>query len=434
MNGPRIPERHDHPDLQYCKRIRKELHLHPEPSWQEIWTSARICTELQRYQFELITGPGNYDLSGRTAIPDQTSLEEAHKRALADFTEKDLQPFSSGHTGVVAFRDFGRAKRTVGFRFDIDGLPITESQDPGHVPARENFASTNGCMHACGHDGHMAIGLGLARRLNERPDAVDGRVYLIFQPAEEGGLGGKVFSTLAFVSNLDRFVAVHLGILGVRNLVCGLRFLACREYDIAFEGRAAHASDAPHEGRNALLAAADAVLGLYGISRHGSGVTRMSVGEFAAPNPPSVISDQAQFRLQLRGETDGICDYLETAARSVLEGSAAKHRTTVRICESLRSVQAPCSPGLVAELRNAALRCGIPAGAIADDALAMGSEDAPFLMRKVQEGGGEATYLCLGCPVRGGHHTASFDFDEDLMTWGVDVLWQLLCQWQTPRS
>ena len=67
----------------------------------------------------------------------------------------------------------------------------------------------------------------------------------------------------------------------------------------------------------------------------------------------------------------------------------------------------------------------MPEQAILDRKLALGSEDAPYIMKRVQRNGGKATYIGLGCHTRGGHHNPGFDFDEDMMLWGVNILWEL---------
>src|SRR5207249_2354832 len=95
-----------------------------------------------------------------------------------------------GLTGVVADLRLGEGP-TVALRVDMDALPVTESAEPGHRPAAEGFASARpGYMHACGHDGHMAVGLGVATVLARLAPELGGTVRLVFQPAEEGALGG----------------------------------------------------------------------------------------------------------------------------------------------------------------------------------------------------------------------------------------------------
>ena len=135
-------------------------------------------------------------------------------------------------------------------------------------------------MHACGHDGHMALGLGLAALLTAPGAApLRQRVRLLFQPAEEGVRGAA--SMIAHVAGARHFLAVHIGLGAPRSgdLVTGVgAFLATSKFDVRFTGRAAHAGAAPEQGRDALKGAASALLGLHALPRHGHGTSRICVG------------------------------------------------------------------------------------------------------------------------------------------------------------
>ncbi|MBN0481078.1 M20/M25/M40 family metallo-hydrolase, partial [Pseudomonas aeruginosa] len=101
--------------------------------------------------------------------------------------ERWLPAFEGGFAGVVATLDTGRPGPTLAFRVDMDALDLNEQHDDSHRPHRDHFASCNaGMMHACGHDGHTAIGLGLAHVLKQYAAQLNGVIKLIFQPAEEG--------------------------------------------------------------------------------------------------------------------------------------------------------------------------------------------------------------------------------------------------------
>ena len=101
--------------------------------------------------------------------------------------ERFLPHFEEGFTGIVATMDTKRPGPTLAFRVDMDALPILESDTEQHTPMKLNFRSTaEGSMHACGHDAHTSIGLGLATLLAEKNEELNGVIKLIFQPAEEG--------------------------------------------------------------------------------------------------------------------------------------------------------------------------------------------------------------------------------------------------------
>ncbi len=111
-----------------------------------------------------------------------------------------------GFTGVVATLDTGKPGPTIAFRVDIDALPILESAANSHVPSQLGFRSKHeGAMHACGHDSHAAIGLGLAQQLMERKEMLKGKIKIIFQPAEEGARGGSVIAESSHLDDVDFF-------------------------------------------------------------------------------------------------------------------------------------------------------------------------------------------------------------------------------------
>lgn len=145
----------------------------------------------------------------------------------------------------------------------MDALDLNEQHDDSHRPHRDHFASCNaGMMHACGHDGHTAIGLGLAHVLKQYAAQLNGVIKLIFQPAEEGTRGARAMVAAGVVDDVDYFTAIHIGTgVPAGTVVCGGdNFMATTKFDVQFSGVAAHAGGKPEDGRNALLAAAQAAL------------------------------------------------------------------------------------------------------------------------------------------------------------------------------
>ncbi len=143
--------------------LRRDLHRHPEPAWREYYTTSRVVEELERIGVDdLLVGPDVLDADARMAVPTDDELDEWHERAREVGAREDiLEQTASGFTGAMAVLERGEGP-TVGLRVDIDGLPITEATDDGHAPAEEGFRSGNeGYMHACGHDAHATIGVGV---------------------------------------------------------------------------------------------------------------------------------------------------------------------------------------------------------------------------------------------------------------------------------
>lgn len=132
----------------------------------------------------------------------------------------------------------------IAYRVDMDALDLNEKLQPDHLPFREGFASCNsGMMHACGHDGHTTIGLGLAHVFKSLEPQLNGTIKLIFQPAEEGTRGAKSMVEAGVVDDVDFFTAVHIGTgVPAGELVCGSdSFMATSKLDVTYRGVAAHA-------------------------------------------------------------------------------------------------------------------------------------------------------------------------------------------------
>jgi len=424
-----IPIIDDNEELEELKRLRREFHQHPELGWTEFWTTARIAELLEDMGFDVLVGHELYQgglAELRWGLPDDETLQGFYTLAQERLGEnKYLEKMKDGLTGLVAHIRGGEGGPGIGFRFDIDGLPILESAGHHHQPTQDRFSSPLGTMHACGHDGHVAMGLGLAKRVCDNIDSLTGDFYFMFQPSEESARGGFVFSRHELVKKLDHFVALHLGVVKERKLVCDLRFLSSRKFEVTFRGRSAHAALSPQEGKNALLGACTAVVNLYSIPRHSSGLTRLNVGQFHSANAKNVISELAGFQLDVRGENEEICDYMVESAKRILKGAAEMYALELELCDLGFTISTPASPGLKTSIRDAALKAGVPGAAIVNEHFVIGCEDAPFIMKEVQENRGQAAYICLGSPTRGGHHNPEFDFDEDLLIWGVHVLWEL---------
>jgi len=451
-----IPKADETPELKRLIDWRREFHRYPEIRWTEFWTTARIIEILEPLGFEIFYGNKLYDrLNGgyegsvldlRKNVPGSEIMDLAYQQAAERMGSTSvIGNMRDGRTGVIA-RIKGRGTGTggndggsglgnpsslFGFRFDIDGLPIKEAgtEDSGggeHTPAVAGFNATNDNMHACGHDGHIAMGLGLAQRISEGIDSLSGEYWFLFQPAEEGGMGGDIFSHLDILSSIDMFATIHLGLIGGRKLSCGLTFMDANAYSVRFTGRSTHSSVAPNEGKNALLAACTAVNNLYAIPRHGNGASRVNVGEFHSDNAMNIISEEASFTYQTRGDDPEIAKYMDAEAKRIIRTAAEMHGVSVETQDQGRYISEPNSLDLMKAVRSVGLELGIPDEAIIHEFHLPGSEDAPYLMRRVNQGGGKAVFMGLGCDTRGGHHNCTFDFDEDLLLWGVEILWELV--------
>jgi aminobenzoyl-glutamate utilization protein A len=403
--------------------FRRDLHQRPEPAWREFYTTARIVEELEDIGVdELHVGPDALDSDARLGVPDEAELDDWADRARDLGVSEDLlATMAGGHTGAIAVLDRGEGP-TVALRIDIDGLPRAESESPDHHPAAAGFRSQNeGAMHACGHDAHAAIGLGVLRAVEESD--FSGTFKLVVQPAEEQVGGGKAVAESGHLDDVDTFLAVHIGLdHPTGEVVAGIDgFLAVSHLSARFTGEGAHAGGHPSRGRNAVQAMATAVQNLYAIPRHEDGATRVNAGEVGGGTASNIVPEDAFMEGEVRGETTELMAYMWDHATRVVANAAEIHDCEYSIERGGQAPSATSDESVVDRVVAAAEGvAGVEQVTRRDDL--GGSEDATFLMRRVQERGGEAGYVCIGTDHPGGHHTATFDVDERSLAIGVDVL------------
>lgn len=405
---------------------RRDFHQYPEQGFLEMRTASIVADALSRLGFALRLGRDVMDERAIMGKPDAAATAAHAEWALANGALPPWMPyFRDGFTGIVADWHSGKPGPVTVFRVDMDALPIEESDDAAHYPKQQGFRSkAPGSMHACGHDGHTAIGLGLAHLIAANAEKWRGTLRLIFQPAEEGVRGAK--SMMDAVNDADYFIAVHLG-TGVahRHFVAASQgFLATSKLDIRFAGKAAHAGMAPQEGRNALLAAASAALHIHGISRHTEGASRVNVGELHGGSGRNIIAGHASMKVETRGSNRAVNDYVRAQVEAIVAGAAMMYGVSVDIEAVGGAVDGKSDLELARMLAQAAEQSPWLDSVILEDAGALGSEDATYLMARVQERGGLATYCVVGTELAAGHHHERFDIREESLFAGVDVLYR----------
>lgn len=405
---------------------RRDFHRHAEKGWLEVRTSSLIARRLTDLGYEVLTGDQVCCREARMGVPAPEILEENYRRALAQGADPEFaEAARDGMTGVIGILRCGEGP-TVALRFDIDSLPIVEAEDEDHFPAREGFVSINkGCMHACGHDGHATIGLGTAKLLMELKEHLHGTVKLIFQPAEEGVRGARSIVANGHLDDAQYALGAHIAKRGPTHQ--GLEMypgsfgtLATCKYDALYTGKSAHAGHSAHLGSNALLAAASAVVNLQAIPRHGGGVNQINVGTLRAGSGRNVIADEAFMEIEVRGSTTEICDYMGNYAQRVLEHAAAMHGCTCEIrmmgaASSMRSSDALAAK--LAEVCRTQLHMASGEGLFPS----AGSEDYAYFCNRVQELGGEATFMRVFADIAGRSHNYRYDFSEDALSRGVKI-------------
>ena len=408
--------------IESTVRCRRDLHRYPELSWTEFRTTAKVAAILDSLGYSLRFGADYLDLPSVMGRDIDVVAEKL--RAEAQGADPVWLEKIGDYSGLAAVMHMAKPGPVIALRFDIDALPVSESRSSGHPPCCGGFASEiEGKMHACGHDGHTAIGLSVARWIAENREGLGGEIRLIFQPGEEGCCGGKAVAKGPMMTGVDYFLAMHLGI----NVPSGAvvvnptGFLATTKFDMTFTGRPAHAGIEPNAGANALACACTAINQMLAIPSHRDGMTRINVGSLIADGGRNVIPASARLYGETRGETKALDVYMMEAVQRISQAAGAMHGVDVELMVQGEAPDCDNSPELVARLRQQAEQLpGIhdvieqrPFGA---------SEDATWMVRTVQEQGGQGVYFIMGSDLPEGHHKSGFDIDEAVLGSAVALM------------
>ncbi len=417
-------------------QYRREFHKYAENCWDEIRTSARVAEILMQIGIDqILMGEEVVDasiLKFPTVLPEDRRKANM-SRAIDQGAKPQLVEYTHGYPGVIGIIDTGRPGPTYALRFDMDCLPYTEYAEPGFRPVDEGYVSINPeGVHACGHDAHTAIGLGLAKAIKDNINAYCGKIKLIFQPAEEGNLGAKSIVAKGHLDDVDTFLAVHLALsaenvpLPSHTIACGCRdFLSNRRLYVTFHGRAAHPCGASQEGKNALLAACSAALNLHAIAPHEKGLGRINVGEIEGGLCTNTICPECTIRLEYRGQTPEIAEYFGKRVFDILDGTAKTYDMPYTVVDFDEVPTAQSDESLMRVVADKAEE--IPwFEKIYFDGNLGGTDDAAAMMAKVQEHGGKATYIGIGCDITEPLHNPRFDFDEDCLEPTVELLTKIM--------
>ncbi|MEC0235521.1 amidohydrolase [Paenibacillus kribbensis] len=408
--------------------LRRDLHRHPELGFTEFRTASKVVGLLRQFGYEVIYGQDAMEPSSVRGLPEKEVLEAAYERALRDGADPAIAAhMKGGYTAVVGTLRGVQDGPTVAFRFDMDALPITESTETRHVPQAEGFRSLyEGHMHACAHDGHTTIGLGLAERLSDRQFA--GTVKLIFQPAEEGVRGAYAMVNKGMLDDVDTLFCQHLGCdvpLGeIHGSSAG--FLASTKLEARFRGVASHAGSSPEKGNNALLGAATALLNIHSLPRFSTGETRINVGVLEGGTAANIIPETARMIIETRSVDEQTNEELERRVRNIIAHSAGMHELEHEVRVIGGAIPIVCSPELAEMTAEEAQQVeGFVNQKAMGQTSSLGSEDASYMIRRVQELGGKGTYMIIGCDLPAPHHHPEFDIQEEVLPRSVELLERL---------
>ena len=363
---------------------RRDIHQHPELGFEETRTSALIAERLRKLGLKVTA--------------------------------------EVGRTGVVALKKKdGRDGRCVLLRADMDALPIDEANA---VPYRSQHA---GRMHACGHDGHVAIGLEVARRLA----AVDlpGSVKFAFQPAEEvsNGAQAMIGDGVLETPRVDAAFGIHLWNdlpVGAIGVMPGPVMASVDQFEIEILGRGGHAA-APHQTIDPVLVAAHVVTALQSlVSRRRDPLQEavVSVTEVHAGRAFNVIPDHAHLRGTVRTFGGRFFEDAPHLVEETAQGIAAAFGAQANVRYQRLSGPLINDGELSALMRDAAAEV-VGAGNVRHGVRTMGGEDMAFFLEKVP-----GCFAFVGSAPRGGkaspHHSPTFDIDEESLVIGAELLTQ----------
>jgi hippurate hydrolase len=380
-----------HPDMT---KWRRALHAHPEICFEEVWTGDFIAEKLRSFGIEVTRGLGK--------------------------------------TGVVGMlKGQGNSPRAIGLRADMDALPMPEENQ------FEHRSQIDGKMHACGHDGHMTMLLGAARYLAETRN-FDGTVYFIFQPAEEGGAGGKAMvddglfnqHPIQNVWGMHNWPGLPAGDVAVNTGAC---MASADHFAITLTGRGSHAA-MPHQAIDPILAAASLIQALQMV------VSRTTDPLDSAVLSVTMLNGGSAFNVIPDTVTLG------GTARAMVASTRAAMEQKIRDISALTAkahgclVEVDWQPGYppTVNTESEALRAADVARAVVGSNKvhvnmppSMVAEDFAFML---EERPGAYIWLGAGEAVEGKMlHNTGYDFNDDILPVGASY-WSQLVESEMPRS
>ena len=369
--------------FEYAQALRRDLHRHPELGFKEVRTAGIVARELSLSGLDVTTG--------------------------------------IAETGVVALLKGEQPGPVVLLRFDMDALPIQEQTGQAYA------SETPGVMHACGHDGHVSIGLTTARMLAGMREAIHGTVKFVFQPAEEGQGGAEKMLAEGVLESPQVTYALALHLWNERPVgwvavTSGALMAGADIFEARIEGNGGHGA-LPQEATDPVVAMAQIITAAQSIvSRNVSPLESavLSICQVRAGDAFNVIPSLAQMGGTLRTFSpqvrQRVIERFETLVHHTAEGLGCKASVNIQ-----RLTPAVMNEPVVAD-RIRGVVAQIPGLKVEDGYHTMVSEDMAFMLERVP-----GCYMMIGSgnPARGltyGHHHPKFDFDETALTNAAAVM------------
>ncbi len=379
--------------------VRRDIHAHPELCFEEVRTADVVAQKLTEWGIPIHRGMGK-----------------------------------TGVVGIVKGRDGGASGRAIGLRADMDALPMQEFNTFAHASVHK------GKMHACGHDGHVAMLLAAAQHFAKHRN-FDGTVYLIFQPAEEGGGGARVMIEdglfeqfpMQAVYGMHNWPGMPVGTFAVSP---GPVMASTSEFKITLRGKGGHAA-LPHTGIDPVPIACQMVQTFQTIiSRNKKPVDAgvISVTMIHAGEATNVVPDSVELQGTVRTFTVEVLDLIEKRMRQVAEHTCAAHDATCEF-EFVRNYPPTINSPAEAEFARKVMATIVGEERVLAQEPTMGAEDFAYMLQAkpgaycfIANGDGQHREMGHGggpCML----HNPSYDFNDDLIPLGATYWVKLAEEW-----
>jgi amidohydrolase len=363
--------------------IRRDLHMHPELGFKEHRTAGIVADRLRKLGYEVHTG--------------------------------------IGQTGVVGIMRGGKPGRTIMLRADMDALPIHEERDHGYR------SQSDGTMHACGHDGHVAILLGAAALIADRRDELAGTLCLVFQPAEEGLGGAKMMLEDGLFERfgIERAYGLHLSTkypTGALGFCEGPMYASSDSLEIDVIGVGGHGS-APHDAVDPIYTSANFITSVQQIvSRQVDPLEPavVTIGSIHGGTTHNVIPRTARMLGTVRAFSNDVRNAMPERIERVLRSCCEASGATYDFNYLWRYPVTANDPAQTQYARALAMAT-VGEAHVVDATMLMGAEDFSYFAQRVP-----ACFYTLGCGgsegTRHPHHSSLFDIDEAALPNGVAMM------------
>lgn len=373
---------------------RRDLHRHPELAFEEFRTAKIVAETLNELGLEVQTGVGQ--------------------------------------TGVVGLLEGSKDGPTVLVRADMDALPINEENTTDYISSVANK------MHACGHDGHTTIALGVAKLFSEQRDHISGRIKFVFQPAEEIVRGARAMIDDGVLSNPKPDVSLGLHLwnslpLGKVGVASGPVMAGSSTFKLVITGHGGHAAS-PHTTIDPVICAAQLIIAFQTIvSRNADPMASvvLSTTQLKASDADNIIPERVEVGGTFRTFSLEMRDLVENRIREISESLCKAMGCTVDVTINHGTIPTVNHADVVEKVRKRFAKI-VGEENLLDDERTMGSEDVAYFMKDIP-----GMYFFVGSSnaERGlnyGHHHPRFDFDEAVLPLSVELLASAIAEYVLP--